>query len=131
MGTSLRFSVVDVVKEVVEGAASCVELGKRLAELHPESAEAKEAAALTADNYKRLYPKIKEVENLLIQRVSVFDKDKKFELCKATGATDVECEGRATGPSRPCLVSLSCTTDSFFMTSASCSLLQEPTMSSS
>ena len=38
---------------------------------------------------------------------------------------------RATGPSRPCFVSLSCTTASFFITAASCSLVQEPTVSSS
>lgn len=83
----------------VPGAAtSCVESGRRLAELYPEGPEAKEAATLMADNYKRLFPKIKEVETLLIQRVSVFDKDKKFELCKETGATDSDCDQRATGP---------------------------------
>jgi len=76
---------------VPKGAGSCAELAKRLASTHPESPEAKEAAGLLAENYKRLYPKIKDVENLLIQRVAVYEKAAKIEACKKFGGTDDTC----------------------------------------
>jgi hypothetical protein len=83
--------------------ASCEELTRKLAILHPDSAEAREAKALAADNYKRLHPKLKEVENLLIQRVSVYDKAQKIELCKKTGGSDDDCEQRASTSPVPTL----------------------------
>jgi hypothetical protein len=46
-------------------------------------------------------------------------------------AAEVVGNSRATGPSRPCFANLSWTTASFDITAASCSLLQEPTKSSS
>ncbi len=76
---------------VPKGAGSCAAAAKRLASSHPDSPEAKEAAGLAAENYKRLYPKIKDVENLLIQRVSVYEKAAKIEACKKFGGTDETC----------------------------------------
>lgn len=76
---------------VPKGQGSCAGTVKRLAEAHPESPEAKEAKELAAANYKRLYPKIKDVENLLIQRLSVHDKDGKMEVCKKYGGNDETC----------------------------------------
>lgn len=83
--------------------ASCAELTRKLSSLHPESAEAKEAKTLAADNYKRLYPRLKEVENLLVQRLSVHDKAEKIELCKKMGGTDEDCEQRASTSPVPTL----------------------------
>jgi hypothetical protein len=79
------------------GKGDCVDLAKKLQTEHPESPEAKEAATLAADSYKRLYPKLKDLENLLIQRVGVYDKDTKMELCKKSGASEDDCNQRVTG----------------------------------
>ncbi len=80
-----------------KGPGSCADLAKRLAETHPESPEAKEAAGLAAESYKRLYPKIKDVENLLIQRRMVHDKEAKIALCKKTGMSDEDCAEKHAG----------------------------------
>ena len=79
------------------GAGSCAELAKRLAAAHPESPEAKEAASLAAESYKRLYPRIKDVENLLIQRVGVHARDAKLDLCKKSGMSEEDCAEKYAG----------------------------------
>jgi hypothetical protein len=81
------------------GAGSCVEAAKKLAAAHPDSPEDREAAGLMAAEYKRLYPVIKELEALLIQRVMVHDKEKKIELCKQFGGSEEDCaEKHSTSP---------------------------------
>lgn len=60
---------------------SCAEAGKALATLHPQSPESAEAQALVQADYQRAYPLLKQAENLLIQRVELYDKDRLIEIC--------------------------------------------------
>jgi hypothetical protein len=61
--------------------ASCADAGKALAALHAESPENAEAQRLVQADYARVYPLLKQAENLLIQRVELYDKDQLVELC--------------------------------------------------
>lgn len=78
---------------------SCAEAGKALATLHPESPENAEAQRLVQADYARVYPLLKQAENLLIQRVELFDKDEIVKLCverDGTGEADA-CNTKVVG----------------------------------
>lgn len=64
-----------------DGVGSCVELGKKIADLYPGSPEAEEAARLSQSEYARLQPLLRQAENLLIQRLEVYNKKAKYALC--------------------------------------------------
>lgn len=89
------------------GKSSCVLAARKLAALHPESAEAKEAEGLALANDKRLFPLFRELEGLLIQRVSVYDKEQKIELCKGAGGAEEECTDKHSTSPVPALSYLS------------------------
>lgn len=65
-----------------DGAGSCVDLGQRMATLHAGTPEAAEAAAAVEEETRRLVPVLKLAENLLIQRLEVYRKKAKYELCQ-------------------------------------------------
>jgi tetratricopeptide (TPR) repeat protein len=60
---------------------SCAEAGKALASLHPMSPENAEGQRLVQADYERAYPFLKQAENLLIQRVELYDKDALVTRC--------------------------------------------------
>jgi hypothetical protein len=64
-----------------DGKGSCLELGKRMASGYGQSPEAAEAAKLVEAEYTRAQPLLKQAENLLIQRLEIYNKEKKFNLC--------------------------------------------------
>lgn len=64
-----------------DGVSSCMELGKKMAELYLGSPEEAEAAKLVEGEYARLAPLLRQAENLLIQRSEVYNKKAKYELC--------------------------------------------------
>lgn len=82
---------------VEKGVGSCFETAQKLGKYYPGSPEAKEAEGLQTANYKRLYPRLKDVENLLIQRLGVHDRDTKEELCQKTGMSAEECGEKYSG----------------------------------
>lgn len=87
----------DRLKKVCSAASaeSCVELARKLLTKHPESPEAKEALTLVAESYARQHPVLKDLEPLLVQRVMVFDRQKKIEACQSVpGTPDYGCVGR-------------------------------------
>jgi hypothetical protein len=63
------------------GQGSCAEAGEALSSLHSGSPESAEAKGLVDAEYARIYTRIKEAENLLIQRVAIHDRDKLVERC--------------------------------------------------
>lgn len=63
------------------GEGSCAQAGAELSTLHPDSPENAEAKGLVAADYARIYPRLKEAENLLIQRLSLYDRDQLVEVC--------------------------------------------------
>jgi hypothetical protein len=65
------------------GKGSCVELGEKMAEVYPTSPEAAEAQKLVDAEYERIRKKLREVEALLVQRLEVYFKKTKFDLCVA------------------------------------------------
>jgi hypothetical protein len=76
-----------------DGAGSCMELGAAMARRVPSSPEAAEAAKLVEDEYKRLQPTLRLAENLLIQRLEVYNKEAKVALCvEEKGGQDPEGE---------------------------------------
>jgi hypothetical protein len=82
------------------GQGSCVEAGEALRSLHPSSPESAEAKGLVEAEYARIYPRIKEAENLLIQRVEAYDVDKRVDFCAEHSA------GRSEERELDCLVFL-------------------------
>jgi hypothetical protein len=64
-------------------SASCAEAGRALAALHPGSPESAEAQRLVQADYERVHPLLKQAENLLVQRVELYDKDQLVEICTA------------------------------------------------
>jgi hypothetical protein len=64
-----------------DGEGSCSELGKKMADLYPSSSEATEAAALVKADFARVVPVLRQAEGLLVQRLEVFNKKAKFDLC--------------------------------------------------
>lgn len=64
-----------------DGQGSCYEVGKRLATIPAESPERAQAQALVDADYERVYPILKKADNLLVQRVEVFDKQAKYDVC--------------------------------------------------
>jgi hypothetical protein len=64
-----------------DGQGSCFEVGKRLASIPAESPERAQAQALVDADYERVYPILKKADNLLVQRVEVFDKQAKYDVC--------------------------------------------------
>jgi len=64
-----------------DGKGSCLELQKRMASAYGKSPEAAEAAKLFDAEYKRAAPLLKQAENLLIQRLEIYNKEKKYNLC--------------------------------------------------
>src|SRR5262249_30293168 len=74
-----------------DARASCAEAGKALATLHPSSPENAEAQRLVQTDYARAFPLLKQAENLLIQRVELYDKDQLVEICTAkSGALNAD-----------------------------------------
>ena len=70
---------------------SCAEAGKVLAALHPTSPENAEAQRLVQADYERVYPLLKQAENLIIQRVELYDKDQLVEICSLkSGAANAD-----------------------------------------
>lgn len=65
----------------VDGAGSCVDLGKKITTTYPSAAEAAESQALVEAEYKRLYPVLKQAEGLLVQRLEVYNWQAKKDLC--------------------------------------------------
>lgn len=64
-----------------DGQGSCFEVGKRLASIPAESPERAQAQALVDADYERVYPLLKKADNLLVQRVEVFVKQAKYDVC--------------------------------------------------
>jgi hypothetical protein len=60
---------------------SCAEAGKALTTLHAKSPEDAEAQAIVHADYQRAYPLLKQAENLIIQRVELYDKDRLVDIC--------------------------------------------------
>jgi hypothetical protein len=84
------------------GQGSCAEAGKALATLYASNPENAEAQALVAADYQRVYPLLKQAENLLIQRVEVYDKDQIVQICmsKSSEPSDqahTACESQVVG----------------------------------
>jgi len=80
-----------------DGVGSCVELGKAMVNQYPSSPEAGEAGAIVASEYARLQPALRQAENLLIQRLEVYNKEAKVALCvEARGGQDPDAECYAT-----------------------------------
>jgi hypothetical protein len=79
--------------------ASCAEAGKELAALHPKAAENAEGQRLVKADYERLFPHLKEAENLLIQRIELHDKDALVARCTEKGGPDkgATCEATVVG----------------------------------
>lgn len=78
--------LLDQVKAACKpgGQGSCAEAGEALSSLHPGSPESAEAKALVDAEYARIYPRLKEAENLLIQRVGIYDRDQLVAKCMET-----------------------------------------------
>jgi hypothetical protein len=78
---------------------SCAEAGKALSALHPKALENAEGQRLVRADYERLFPHLKEAENLLIQRVELHDKDALVARCTEKGGTDsaATCEASVVG----------------------------------
>lgn len=64
-----------------DGQGSCVELGEKMATMYATSPEAAEAARLVDEEYKRTQPLLKQAERLLIQRLEVYNKKARYDLC--------------------------------------------------
>jgi len=78
--------LLDQVKAACKpgGQGSCAEAGEALSSLHPGSPESAEAKGLVDAEYARIYPRLKEAENLMIQRVGIYDRDQLVEKCMET-----------------------------------------------
>jgi hypothetical protein len=73
------------------GEGSCAQAGEALQSLHPGSPESAEAKGLVDAEYARIYPRLKEAENLLIQRVGLYDRDQHVKDCvNTTWAPDMD-----------------------------------------
>jgi hypothetical protein len=79
--------------------ASCAEAGKALGALHPKAVENAEGQRLVRADYERVFPLLKEAENLLIQRVELHDKDALVARCREKGGPDTAatCETTVVG----------------------------------
>jgi len=64
-----------------DGQGSCVELGEKMATTYATSPEAAEATRLSDEEYKRTQPLLKQAERLLIQRLEVYNKKARYDLC--------------------------------------------------
>jgi hypothetical protein len=82
--------------------ASCAEAGKALAALHAQTPENAEAQRLVQADYERIFPLLKQAENLLIQRVELHDKDALVAICTEKGGPDnaATCESTVVGSRR-------------------------------
>lgn len=64
-----------------DGAGSCVELSRRLAKLHPTSAEASQAKALADAEYARVQALLVDAEHLLVQQLELWEYDDRIRDC--------------------------------------------------
>jgi hypothetical protein len=79
---------VKVACQLQPGArVSCAEAGKALGALHPGSPEDAEAQRLVQADHARVLPLLKQAENLIIQRVELYDKDRLVEICVEKNGT--------------------------------------------
>jgi hypothetical protein len=83
-------------------SVSCAEAGKALAARHPKSPENAEAQRLVEADYERVHPLLKQAENLLIQRVELYDKDILVARCIENMGPEnvVTCETTVVGGRR-------------------------------
>jgi len=63
------------------GKGSCVELGESMAEMYASSPEAAEAQKLVDAEYDRIRKKLRDCEALLVQRLEVYFKKARFDIC--------------------------------------------------
>jgi hypothetical protein len=79
--------------------ASCADAGKALALLHPRSPENAEAQAIVQADYARAYPLLKQAENLINQRVELYDRDRLVRICtEKNGESSIDaCSAQAVG----------------------------------
>jgi hypothetical protein len=63
------------------GTGSCVETYRALVARYPGSPEATEAAKLEGDEYERIRKVCREAENLVIQRLEIYNKKEKHAAC--------------------------------------------------
>jgi hypothetical protein len=82
---------------VAGSRVSCAEAGRALAALHPESPENAEAQRLVQADYARVYPLLKQAENLIIQRVEIYDKDQLVAIYTEKQQTSEGAEAKAIG----------------------------------
>jgi hypothetical protein len=76
-----------------QGAGACASLGRELARLHPTSPENAEATRLVETDYARLFPRLREAENLIGQQVILFERDRKIYWCMRDKANEAEPQG--------------------------------------
>ncbi|MEP7126784.1 MAG: hypothetical protein ABJE95_37990 [Byssovorax sp.] len=76
-----------------QGVGACAERGRELARLHPTSPENAEATRLVEADYARLFPRLREAENLIGQQVILFERDRKIYWCMRDKANEADPDG--------------------------------------
>lgn len=76
-----------------QGAGACAERGRELARLHPTSPENAEATRLVEADYARLFPRLREAENLIGQQVILYERDRKIYWCMRDKANEADPQG--------------------------------------
>jgi hypothetical protein len=76
-----------------QGTGACAERGRELARLHPTSPENAEATRLVEADYARLFPKLREAENLIGQQVILFERGRKIYWCMRDKANEADPQG--------------------------------------
>jgi hypothetical protein len=76
-----------------QGVGACASLGRDLARLHPTSPENAEATKLVEADYARLFPRLREAENLIGQQVILFERARKITWCMRDKANEGDPQG--------------------------------------
>jgi hypothetical protein len=76
-----------------QGTGACASLGRDLARLHPTSPENAEATKLVEADYARLFPRLREAENLIGQQVVLFERERKIYWCMRDKANEADPQG--------------------------------------
>jgi hypothetical protein len=76
-----------------QGTGGCAERGRDLARLHPTSPENAEASKLVEADYARLFPKLREAQNLIGQQVVLYERERKIYWCMRDKANEADPQG--------------------------------------
>jgi len=84
-----------------DGQGSCFELGRQVLAMYPESPAAQEAAPLIKSERVRQRASLKRAENFLVQRLMIFDRDKKIERCTQENRLETDAKTTCTTRESP------------------------------